>query len=308
MSRPVLVIDNGADSIKVGRGDEDKPRVFPNLYARSKRKHKQNFIGPEIESVRDPSSLVYRRPFDKGYPINWELQQQIWDYIFGANCMKIKPKEHDLVITEPVMCPRSLSKVCDEVVFESYEIPALCKVTPPRLALHHCQRLPASHTVLSSPSSHSVQPRAAKRARIDYPFSVQSALDEANNIANGIGGANQSMLGGGGTGGVSMSSPGFMVVDCGYSFTHCVPFFDNHAINYGIKRVNVAGKVLTNYLKELVSFRHYNVMDETHLMSCVKEKVSMISLDYINDLKRARVCCVFNLNICQPFPSSDLLF
>ena len=46
-----------------------------------------------------------------------------------------------------------------------------------------------------------------------------------------------------------------LVVDAGFSFTHIVPVFDGHAIPSGIKRINIGGKLLTNYLKELVSYR-----------------------------------------------------
>ncbi len=46
-----------------------------------------------------------------------------------------------------------------------------------------------------------------------------------------------------------------LVVDAGFSFTHVVPVFDGHAISSGIKRINIGGKLLTNYLKELVSYR-----------------------------------------------------
>lgn len=46
-----------------------------------------------------------------------------------------------------------------------------------------------------------------------------------------------------------------LVVDAGFSFTQVVPVFDGHSIPSGIKRINIGGKLLTNYLKELVSYR-----------------------------------------------------
>jgi hypothetical protein len=36
-----------------------------------------------------------------------------------------------------------------------------------------------------------------------------------------------------------------------------------------IKRLNIGGKLLTNYLKELVSYRQWNMMDEFLLMNKV---------------------------------------
>lgn len=36
-----------------------------------------------------------------------------------------------------------------------------------------------------------------------------------------------------------------------------------------MKRLNIGGKLLTNYLKELVSYRQWNMMDEFLLMNQV---------------------------------------
>ena len=46
-----------------------------------------------------------------------------------------------------------------------------------------------------------------------------------------------------------------LVVDAGFSFTHTLPFFDGQLLDIGVRRVNIGGKMLTNYFKELVSYR-----------------------------------------------------
>ncbi|MBA0578225.1 hypothetical protein Gorai_020522, partial [Gossypium raimondii] len=79
-----------------------------------------------------------------------------------------------------------------------------------------------------------------------------------------------------------------LVVDCGFSFTQAAPVFQNITLNYGVKRIDLGGKALTNYLKELVSYRAINVMDETLLMDDVKEKLCFVSLDVERDLQFAR--------------------
>ena len=43
---------------------------------------------------------------------------------------------------------------------------------------------------------------------------------------------------------------------------------------------------MTNFLKEIVSIRHYNMMDETHIMNDVKEAVCYVSQDFKGDLER----------------------
>jgi len=84
------------------------------------------------------------------------------------------------------------------------------------------------------------------------------------------------------------ANPCAIVVDSGYSFTHIVPFFDNTKLNYAIKRINVGGKLLTNYLKEIISYRQWNMTEETHLMNIIKERLCYVPLNFLGDLKIAQ--------------------
>ena len=67
-----------------------------------------------------------------------------------------------------------------------------------------------------------------------------------------------------------------VVVDVGFSFAHCTPVFDGRVVRGAVRRVNLGGKALTNYLKELVSYRQWNMMDEYFLVDDVKEKVRVV--------------------------------
>lgn len=53
-------------------------------------------------------------------------------------------------------------------------------------------------------------------------------------------------------------------------------------------RIDVGGKLLTNHLKELVSFRQWNMMDETYVMNEVKETCCYVSQQYGIDLETCR--------------------
>jgi actin-related protein 6 len=55
-----------------------------------------------------------------------------------------------------------------------------------------------------------------------------------------------------------------LIIDSGYSFTHITPIFNGAPVAAGIRRINVGGKVLTNFLKEIVSFRYWNMMEASH--------------------------------------------
>ena len=62
------------------------------------------------------------------------------------------------------------------------------------------------------------------------------------------------------------------VLDVGFSFAHASPIFDGKVADHHVKRLNLGGRALTNYLKELVSYRQWNVMDEFALIEDVKVK------------------------------------
>lgn len=53
-------------------------------------------------------------------------------------------------------------------------------------------------------------------------------------------------------------------------------------------RIDAGGKLLTNHLKELVSFRQWNMMEETHIMNDVKEKCCFVSTQFAADLEACR--------------------
>lgn len=46
-----------------------------------------------------------------------------------------------------------------------------------------------------------------------------------------------------------------LVVDAGFSSTTAAPFFDGRLLQSGVRRIHLGGKLLTNYFKELVSYR-----------------------------------------------------
>ena len=79
-----------------------------------------------------------------------------------------------------------------------------------------------------------------------------------------------------------------MVVDSGHSFTHVMPVIRGKVYHPAVRRIDVGGKFLTNYFKEMVSIRHYNMIDETHVMNEIKEAVCFVSTDFSVDLEKCK--------------------
>jgi len=79
------------------------------------------------------------------------------------------------------------------------------------------------------------------------------------------------------------------VVDSGYSFTHIVPTHQSGtAIINAIRRLDIGGKVLTNLLKEYVTYRQWNMMDEYHIVNDVKEQLCFVTDQFDIEMTKAR--------------------
>lgn len=79
-----------------------------------------------------------------------------------------------------------------------------------------------------------------------------------------------------------------LVIDSGFSCTLAVPVVDGYEIMSSVRRLAVGGKALTNHLKELVSFRSWNMMDETVVMNTVKERLCYVADDYVKELSTVK--------------------
>jgi len=222
-----LVVDNGAYSIKAGYSQAAAPKIFPNAIMKAKNERKRIFISSQIEECKDLSSLYYALPFQKGYLVNWDVQHQVWDYVFGKDGLKVDFDETRLILTEPMFDFGSVSDSLDEVIFEEYQFHSALRANAPTLsAFQYTSERPESRCVL--------------------------------------------------------------IVDSGYSFTHIVPYSKGRLLKEAVVRINVGGKLLTNHLKEITSYRQLHVMDETYVMNQCKEDACYVSLDFNGDLALAK--------------------
>lgn len=67
--------------MKVGLSSDAEPSVVPNAAVRSKA-DRSVFIAQDVALCQNTASLAYLRPFDKGFCVNWDLQQTIFDSVF----------------------------------------------------------------------------------------------------------------------------------------------------------------------------------------------------------------------------------
>lgn len=121
-----LVLDNGASTIKAGLVTgvdipEQYPRVIPNCIARDGRK--KLYVASELEKCRDFGEIGFRRPVEKGFVVNWEMEKEIWEREFfdeKTASVSCDPTESRLILTEPPNGLPALQANCDQIVFEEY--------------------------------------------------------------------------------------------------------------------------------------------------------------------------------------------
>ncbi|POY70972.1 hypothetical protein BMF94_5999 [Rhodotorula taiwanensis] len=238
LSPRVLVLDNGAHSIKAAWADPAAPSLDPpvttfrNAIARSKTA-KRNFIADELDlDCQDFGGLTFRVPFDRGILNNWDVQKTVWDRVYAGKGkgLAINPQETNLLVTEPVHNLPNVQEHYDQIVFEEYEFASYLRCPAPAL-------VPYGLDARGAPNA--PPPECA------------------------------------------------LVIDSGFSFTHIVPILRGRVVSHAVRRIDVGGKLLTNYLKELVSFRHWYMMDQTSVMEHAKEKVCYVSTQWDHDWETA---------------------
>jgi actin-related protein len=74
-----------------------------------------------------------------------------------------------------------------------------------------------------------------------------------------------------------------VVVDCGDDVTQIVPIYDSHILPHVVRRLDFAGKTLTNYLSKLLR-DEFNANIGKDLISEIKEKLCHVALDYDSEM------------------------
>ncbi|EKJ74377.1 hypothetical protein FPSE_05448 [Fusarium pseudograminearum CS3096] len=78
-----------------------------------------------------------------------------------------------------------------------------------------------------------------------------------------------------------------MVIDSGYSHTIITPLLRGQPLHSAVKRLDVGGKVLTNYLTRLISLRHFDMRNDTYIVNEMKELSCYVSPDFKADLEKS---------------------
>ncbi|KAI6363730.1 Actin-like protein [Pyricularia grisea] len=126
-----IVIDNGSGTIRAGFAGEDLPKCFfPSFVGRPKHLkvlagalEGDVFIG-EKAATELRGLLKIRYPLEHGIVTDWDDMEKIWGYVYEEG-LKVLSEEHPVLLTEPPLNPRSNRDTAAQILFETFNIPAL---------------------------------------------------------------------------------------------------------------------------------------------------------------------------------------
>lgn len=215
-----IVLDNGSGTIRAGFAGEDLPKCyFPSFVGRPKHLRVlagalegDVFIGQRAQELR--GLLKIRYPLEHGIVTDWDDMERIWQFVYGEE-LKTVSEEHPVLLTEPPLNPRSNRDTAAQILFETFNVPALYT-------------------------------------------SIQAVL---------------SLYASGRTTGV--------VLDAGDGVSHAVPVYEGFAMPSSIRRIDIAGRDVTEYLQLLLRKSGYvfSTSAEKEVVRMMKEKVGYVTLD-----------------------------
>lgn len=65
-----------------------------------------------------------------------------------------------------------------------------------------------------------------------------------------------------------------------------MPLLHGRPLHSAVRRLDVGGKLMTNYLTRLLSLRHYDMRNDVYIVNEIKEKACYVSLDFAGDLEK----------------------
>ncbi|KAK3640334.1 Centractin [Elasticomyces elasticus] len=215
-----IVIDNGSGTIRAGYAGEDTPKsIFPSYVGRPKHVRVMAgglegdvFIGSRAQEQR--GLLKLRWPLEHGVVTDWEDMERIWQFVYTDE-LKTLSEEHPVLLTEAPLNPRSNRETAAQILFETFNVPALYT-------------------------------------------SIQAVL---------------SLYASGRTTGV--------VLDSGDGVSHAVPVYEGFAITNSIRRIDVAGRDVTEHLQTLLrkGGNVFHTSAEKEIVKMIKEKTSYVVLN-----------------------------
>jgi actin-related protein 6 len=299
---PTLILDTGGWNIKHAvirpvdddnHGDDSiQPTRSPNLAAKPKHQL-TTLISSQINNIQNKSQLSLMRPMERGYVTDLGTQFKIWDFILNLERLEARhlfskggvkgvmpsanlgPKSHLARTSAPLV----QDQVTDNKAIFTHTAALFCLVQPftPRCILER------EDEVWFRDFGFGRVGRRLGACCSAYKY-LKDGKGNNSSTASGSSKGSQDRLN---KGMFDDETACCCVIDCGFSMTSIVPTINACAIRKGIKRIQVGGKLMTNLLKQTISYRKFNMMDEFYIINEAKESLCFVSMDFTKEMKNA---------------------
>ena len=253
-----IVIDNGSYKMRVGWGEEEKPRLqFQSMAGKMRgNSHAHHDIGMEFPSafvgatacVPRSTKIQWRTAFDTNVVVRWDTQETLLDFSFVKLGVQGGTVDHPILFTEP-MCNLSYSRSrTTEMFFECYNVPSLCYGIDSAFALYdHARKHPSSSSKSSSCSA--TNPSSS---------SSSSSIVAPDGVQDGV------------------------VIACGHNFTHIYAVLDGNIMWDTLSRISVGGSTMTEVLQHSLLLSYPNHRSAITPPNCdeIKHNHCYLSLNY----------------------------
>lgn len=295
-----------------------------------RNRNKDVYIGSDIdERCHDYAGLTIRLPIERGFLTDWAAQKAIWDGEIERALAAMPSSSRaatggdrllegwTAIVTEAYFNFTELEAGLDAFWFEEYGVKSLWRTPPAQLAsfapltpLQAVESKNADMTALDTATSPpllpagspdvaevAMSPPAAESGRQSVenksmppppssrrPKRQSAAADAATPPAKKTKTAS------------SAQAPrhrrpeACVVVDMSHSATHIVPLLFGEVVWAGVKRLDIGGKAMTNLLKETISFKQWDMMEESWIVSHLKEQTMFVAASVHEEDKSKPSC------------------